>query len=501
MICPFIPYLSRPNGITYLVFNLLILDLAVREELTSFLVWMSLLACYFMAGGPALQDPLLRLRHFGWVLAGGTTDTCTPTNHVATYHVSCVSGDDILRKFWEIEDNPLSETSLTPEERTVVQHFKANHRRTENGRFVVPLPKRENTKLLGESRSQAVRRLFSLERTLHARNQFEEFDKVMKEYFDLGHAELVPPENLTKSSREVYYLPMHAVRKESSTTTKIRAVFDASMKTMSGVSLNYILMVGPTVHPPLVDVLLRFRMHHIAIVADISKMYRAIELPPSDRDLHRFVWRASQNEPPNDYRMTQVTFGVSSSSFIANMSVKQNANDFAHKYPLTTKVIDESFYVDDCLTGANSVEEGMELQCQLQKLFSEADFLLRKWNSSNPAVLQAVPPKLRDTQTSLNISDSEEVYTKTLGIEWHSVLDYFRLSSANHSPLESLTKHSLVSDIAKTYDVLGWFAPTIIKVKILLQRVWESKINWDDPVPQPIAEEWLLWRSQLKSLS
>ena len=55
----------------------------------------------------------------------------------------------------------------------------------------------------------------------------------------------------------------------------ISAVFDASMKSMSGVSLNDILMVGPTVHPPLIDVMLRFCMHRIAIVADISKMYRA----------------------------------------------------------------------------------------------------------------------------------------------------------------------------------------------------------------------------------
>ena len=81
---------------------------------------------------------------------------------------------------------------------------------------------------------------------------------------------------------------MHAVRKESSTTTRICAVFDSSMKTMSGVSLNDILMVGPTVHSPLINVLLRFRMHCIAIVADISKMYQATELPPSDSNLHRF---------------------------------------------------------------------------------------------------------------------------------------------------------------------------------------------------------------------
>lgn len=51
---------------------------------------------------------------------------------------------------------------------------------------------------------------------------------------------------------------MHTVRKDSSTTTKIRVVFDASMKTASGVSLNDTLMVGPTVHPSLDEVLIRF---------------------------------------------------------------------------------------------------------------------------------------------------------------------------------------------------------------------------------------------------
>ena len=69
--------------------------------------------------------------------------------------------------------------------------------------------------------------------------------------------------------------------------------------------------------------------------------------------------------------MTRLTFGVSASSFAANMAVKQNAKDFAHQYPLATKAVNESFYVDDGLTGADSVEEAIELQGQLQALFSE----------------------------------------------------------------------------------------------------------------------------------
>ena len=72
---------------------------------------------------------------------------------------------------------------------------------------------------------------------------------------------------------------------------------------------------------------LRFRQHRVTITADVSKMYRAIELAPSDRDFHRFM-------PLLGYRMTRVTFGVSSSPFVlANMSLKRNALEHESSFP------------------------------------------------------------------------------------------------------------------------------------------------------------------------
>ena len=121
-------------------------------------------------------------------------------------------------------------------------------------------------------------------------------------------------------------------------------------------------------HPPLTDVFLRFRSHRVAITADVSKMYRAIELVPSDRDLHRFVWRKIVKDPFCDYRMTRLTFGVSASSFAANMAVKENATDFATVFPNAAMVDDKSFYVDDCLSGADSITEAVSLQNELHSL-------------------------------------------------------------------------------------------------------------------------------------
>ena len=38
-------------------------------------------------------------------------------------------------------------------------------------------------------------------------------------------------------------------------------------------------------------------------------------------------------------------------------------------------------------------------------------------------------------------------------------------------------------------------------MKILLQRLWESKVDWDDSVPEEIEDTWRKWRSELSVLS
>ena len=120
----------------------------------------------------------------------------------------------------------------------------------------------------------------------------------------------MPPSEINKPFGKTYYLPMHAVTKESSTSTKLRVVFDASARTTSGHSLNETLMVGPNLYPEVIDILIKFRSYPVAVTADISKMYRAVVLSPLDRDLHRVVWRPNQTSEHCGYRMTHVTFGV-----------------------------------------------------------------------------------------------------------------------------------------------------------------------------------------------
>ena len=97
--------------------------------------------------------------------------------------------------------------------------------------------------------------------------------------------------------------------------------------------------------------------------------------------------------------MTRLTFGVSASSFAANMAMKQNAMNHNESHPRAFQAVLKSFYVDDGLTGADSVDEAIALRKELQELFKIGGFELRKWKSSDGEVLSTIPKDLIDPET------------------------------------------------------------------------------------------------------
>lgn len=438
---------------------------------------------------------------FGWAILGkylpqGVTQT---VNIISPTEVNPT--DSILTRFWEVEEPPDSTSMFTPDEELVQQHYAESHvYKPDPGHYQVSLPRVKHHTTLGLSRPQALHRYLSNEKALVRKGNHEAFQAVIQEYLDLGHAEKIPSSDLT-SAKEHYYLPMHGVIKESSTSTKLRVVFDASAKTSNHSSLNDTLHTGPTLHPTLDTILLRFRMHSVALSADISKMYRAVHLDPEDRDLHRFIWREQPTDPLSDFRMTRVTFGVSASPYLAIKTLQQTSHDFAHQYPIASPLVSNSFYVDDLLTGAATPEQAMLLHTELRSLLLKGGFDLRKWRSSSPLVLNSISPSLLETMPVQDLTGNEQSkYPKALGVEWDSAQDTMSTSLSLPTEVKS-TKRGIISDVARTFDVLGWLAPTVVTMKILYQRVWEEKLAWDDPLPQPYVDEHSQWRQQLHLLS
>jgi len=131
---------------------------------------------------------------------------------------------------------------------------------------------------LGDSYNKAPNRFKSLERRPHANNNLHsEYVKFINEDINLNHMSIV--QNVP-TDIPIYFRPHHCVQKVDSTSTKLRVVFDGSSASSNGISLNDILMTGPTVQPKFFSILLRFHTFEIALTADICKIYRCIKATP-----------------------------------------------------------------------------------------------------------------------------------------------------------------------------------------------------------------------------
>nr|XP_049466975.1 uncharacterized protein LOC120956095 [Anopheles coluzzii] len=445
--------------------------------------------------------PWLVETHFGWVVTGNTHHSSVGPRlcHLSAYDTPL---EETMQRFWESEiiaEDPV----LSVEENACEKHFAATTVRNSSGRYVVSLPFNSNPNIvLGESKEIADRRLRCIERRLNTNAKMkEEYVKFMKEYEHLGHMKrLTSPAN---DSVEHYYLPHHAVINESSTTTKVRVVFDASCKTSSGYSLNDKLFVGPVVQEDLLSIILRFRSRAIALTADVEKMYRQILHSPHDRNYLRIRYREHPADPISTFELQTVTYGTASAPFLATRTLKQIALDHKEEYPLAMNAVMNDFYVDDLLTGTDDLSEAIVIQRQISDMLNSAGFTLKKWASNRSEALKNVPSEDVAVQLSHEWKSSKQV--STLGIVWEPATDTLRFRIEIPPTTPSMTKRLILSYIAKIFDPLGLLGPTIIIAKMFMQQLWALKIHgkaydWDSELPSHLQHEWSKFHSTLSSL-
>ena len=180
---------------------------------------------------------------------------------------------------------------------------------------------------------------------------------------------------------------------------------------------------------------------------------------------------------------------------ITNMCIKQNALDFAAEYPDAANIVEVIYR----RWLPNRIGLDGRWYCVSERVawaLSKGGFLLYRWNSNNPSILESIAPKLRDAQSTLPLSNTDQ-YTKTLGLEWNSAHDKFCLTVSELLLIETITKRFLLYDVAKTFDISGYNH----KGQDLASDAPVRKVGRDDPLPKAIVEEWLWWRNQLPLLS
>ncbi|XP_076387400.1 uncharacterized protein LOC143264382 [Megachile rotundata] len=435
---------------------------------------------------------ILQNTQLGWIVTG-EVDNRTRIKQKATRvcHLA-TSLDAQISRFWAMEEIP-EQRFLSLEERNCESYFVKTVTRNEEGRYVVRLPFNDRRESLGDSKTMALRRFYSLERKLQLNIDLKtQYTAFLKEYLDLGHMTEIQNDNNVG-----YYLPHHAVVKDSSVTTKVRVVFDASAKISSGLSLNNTLLVGPTIQDTLFSILIRFRLHSIVIIADIEKMFRQILVHPDDREYQKILWRDNMDEAIRCFKLNTVTYGTAPAPFLATRSLVQLAVDEASNFPIASQILSKDFYMDDLLTGAENFEAALEVKRQCIGLAKSGGFNLRQWASNDIRLLAELESDTQRTSLCLDFTESR----KTLGIHWNPLDD--RISyKFKQLPTEDsqLSKRILLSQIAQLFDPLGLLGPVIIRAKIIMQELWKLAIDWDDIVPQSVKQAWLEIRDDLHLL-
>ena len=433
---------------------------------------------------------------FGWILSGSCNVPLKGES--ASSQLLCINNvpESALHNFWDLESIgicPKDDVYKDITSNSVLQQFSDKIRFC-NGRYEVALPwksdvakqRLQNNEKLARKRLQSLNVKFGTSPRLR-----ERYDNVFKEYESDCIIEEVPPiERDGSLEHPVYYLPHRPVIRESSNSTKVRPVFDASAVGYNGISLNDCLECGPSLNPDLVEVLIRFRRWKVALTADITKAFLQIKLQREDRDVHRFLWQI--NDTVRIMRFVRVPFGNKSSPFLLNATIKHHLKE----YP-PSEVVEElnsNLYVDDWLSGADSVHEASMKFDEASQIIKAAGMSLAKWNSNS----KSLKDKFSD---SFNQYDENEC-VKILGMQWQSDHDCFSFDGMNVFQLEVVsTKRNVLSIIARCFDPLGFISPFIMLAKILFQEVWRIGLKWDELLPDELHIRFQKWLQDFKVLS
>ncbi|CAB4030027.1 integrase core domain, partial, partial [Paramuricea clavata] len=393
----------------------------------------------------------------GWVVSGkigtGPPDLHCFETHILRASVECKETSDALRqvldKFWSVETIGSSSDCAVSQFENDIGH--------DGTRYVTKLPFKPDHEQLPDNFSVCEGRLTCLKRRLTSKGILREYDTIFTEYEKNGIIERVPSHEIAGEVGGVHYLPHRPVVREDKQTTKIRAVFDASCQ-VNGPSLNQCLYSGPNLIAKIFDILVRFRLNKIGILADIKQAFLNIAISREHRDFVRFLWYDlnSKEEKIITYRFLRVVFGLTSSPFLLNATLRHHLSKYVEKENAVVERIREDLYVDDLVSGGDSVGTAKEIYETSKAIMLEGGFELRKWVTNDPELRAYISSTMGDKPNSQLLGEdltyvevmSPNLVTPNqavLGVAWDTITDdksakvSFLAAKTKVAPLKTLT--------------------------------------------------------------
>ena len=155
---------------------------------------------------------------------------------------------------------------------------------------------------------------------------------------------------------KIWYLPHHTVQNPNK-PEKIRRVANAASN-YQGQSLNSNLLTGPDLLNSLLGILLSFREHPVAILADIESMFMQTAVKQENQSALRFLW--PKNNFIMQYQFTRLLFGATCLPSMAIFVLNQCAKDNAENFPKALAAKTKQFYMDDYVHSLPTITEAKD---------------------------------------------------------------------------------------------------------------------------------------------
>ena len=351
-----------------------------------------------------------------------------------------------------------------------------------DGNIYLKFPWKVGHQPVADNYKLAYRRLASQYEKLHNnKTLWDKYNANFQEQLDAGIIELAP--KVKSKDRPYYVIPHQGVLKESSLTTKLRIVLDASSHVNAEISLNDAVHPGPVILPEVLGLQMRMREHDYLVTSDIEKAFHQIFLAESDRDSCTIMWLKNHTLPPSPanvifYRYTRLPFGVNASPFLLAMRITLFLESIAH--PLKDKIL-KDMYVDNLFIGCRSPDECLNIYHETKLLFEKMRMNLREYATNCPL-----------TRSLIDVADQTKspVLSKLLGLPWNTETDVITVPFILPSIRGAYTRRSMLSAYASTFDPLGLLAPVMVPFKILISEIFKLSRSWDDPVPLEFIPRW-----------
>ena len=368
-------------------------------------------------------------------------------------------------------------------------------------KWTTTYPYKVDPSVLKNNHAQALAILLRLEKRLSKDDAASDcFRKQFQDFIDRGVFKLLSQEEISEYTGPIFYITTHEVFKEDSPSTPVRIVSNASLQ-FEGVSYNDILMKGPNNLNDLFAILLRFRVHLVALVGDISKMYHSVLTTEKERHLRRVLWRDMKlDEEPKIYGTETVAFGDRPAAAITTVAIKETAEIYAHIDEVAAQKIKEDMYVDDIVTGSTNVDKVETLKVNIKAILEKGGFHIKGFVMSGDT-----------SEDLLSLLGTGEI-GRVLGVGYDPTKDEFavkvrinfskKFKGARTGPdlqrdeipahvQEKFTRRILLAITNSIYDVYGFFVPLTIQLKIIVRETYKKELNlrWDDDIPSHLKQK------------